>query len=483
MRDQSMSPFPITLFAVLILTRCAGPSVIPPEPPAPAVTPAPENPHQTVAALQGSFADGPAVTRACLSCHADAGAELIRTAHWTWRGPTPGVEGHGDGAAVGKINLVNNYCIAVPGNESRCAECHVGYGWVDGSFDFEDPGRADCLVCHDTTGTYRKAKSGGGLPAPGVDLGVVARGVGRTSVASCGACHFHGGGGDNVKLPNMGSRLLRATPEMDVHMGRAGLACTDCHRAEGHRLAGSGSHLPVMEATLSCEGCHEVPVHDDAELEGHTAHVACQGCHIPSLGRFQPTKMTWRWSEAGDGARDPSPDPLGKPTYQKKKGAFTWAAGIRPTLAWDDGRTRRMVLGETFEPGDGPVSLARPVATIHTPAAKLYPFKIMRGDQPADAVRHVLLPPHLFGDAAGPAPYWKAFDWAAALREGAAAAGIPYSGQFEFVETEMYLSASHGVAPAAQALRCEACHEGGIDFSALGYPGDPMEVGGRKSIR
>jgi octaheme c-type cytochrome (tetrathionate reductase family) len=441
----------------------------------------PRNPHLTFDALQGSFEDGPAVTRACLSCHEEVGAELLKTAHWTWRGPTPGVAGHGDVGAVGKINLINNFCIAVPGNEGRCAQCHVGYGWVDDSFDFEDPSRADCLACHDGSGAYRKAKIGGGLPAPEVDLGAAARSVGRTSTASCGGCHFHGGGDDNVKLPNMGTRLLDADPEVDVHMGGAGLTCTDCHEAEGHRIAGSGVHLPVLERSLSCAGCHEAPVHDDDELEAHAEHVACQACHIPLLARSQPTKVDWRWSEAGDGARDPAPEVSGKATYHKKKGAFQWSQRVRPVLAWYDGRSRRMVLGETFDPAETPVTLAAPVATIQDAAARLYPFKVMRGDQPADAARHVLLPPHLSGAAAGPSPYWKAFDWAAALREGAAAAGIPYSGTYEFVSTEMYMSASHGVAPAAQALGCDACHDGGIDFEALGYPGDPMEVGGRRS--
>jgi hypothetical protein len=37
------------------------------------------------------------------------------------------------------------------------------------------------------------------------------------------------------------------------------------------------------------------------------------------------------------------------------------------------------------------------------------------------------------------------------------------------------------VAPASDALQCVACHgpESRFDWQALGYPGDPIEWGGR----
>jgi hypothetical protein len=39
-----------------------------------------------------------------------------------------------------------------------------------------------------------------------------------------------------------------------------------------------------------------------------------------------------------------------------------------------------------------------------------------------------------------------------------AAANIPYSGNYGFVETEMYWPLAHMVAPATEALTCEECH-------------------------
>jgi len=58
-------------------------------------------------------------------------------------------------------------------------------------------------------------------------------------------------------------------------------------------------------------------------------------------------------------------------------------------------------------------------------------------------------------------------------------AGLDYSGKFDWAETEMYMSINHEVAPASEALGCMECHNGGIDFKALGYSDDPMNAGGR----
>jgi hypothetical protein len=47
----------------------------------------------------------------------------------------------------------------------------------------------------------------------------------------------------------------------------------------------------------------------------------------------------------------------------------------------------------------------------------------------------------------------------------------------------MYWPTTHMVQPAKNALTCEACHgaEGRLDWLALGYPGDPIDWGGRFS--
>ena len=47
----------------------------------------------------------------------------------------------------------------------------------DDTFDFDDPNNIDCLVCHDQTGTYAKAKPAAGMPEGSVDLQAVARSI------------------------------------------------------------------------------------------------------------------------------------------------------------------------------------------------------------------------------------------------------------------------------------------------------------------
>ena len=79
----------------------------------------------------------------------------MRTAHWKWEGTVSGIKGF-EGTIHGKKDLLNNFCLAVPTNEGRCAQCHIGYGWGDKNFDFGNPKNIDCLACHDQTGTYKK---------------------------------------------------------------------------------------------------------------------------------------------------------------------------------------------------------------------------------------------------------------------------------------------------------------------------------------
>ena len=64
------------------------------------------------------------------------------------------------------------------------------------------------------------------------------------------------------------------------------------------------------------------------------------------------------------------------------------------------------------------------------------------------------------------------------------AVGLDYSGDYEFVETRIYLDINHEIPPKEQALVCDDCHteNGRIDFKAFGYTADPMKVGGRPAV-
>jgi hypothetical protein len=114
--------------------------------------------HAIFPQLQGPFATGPDVTKACLTCHSEAARQVQKTIHWTWDYTSP------SGQKLGKRNVINNFCVSLQSNEPRCTSCHVGYGWRDNTFDFAAETNVDCLVCHDQTGTYKKFPTDAGHP-------------------------------------------------------------------------------------------------------------------------------------------------------------------------------------------------------------------------------------------------------------------------------------------------------------------------------
>ncbi len=255
---------------VLVVGKAAPP---PPDDPA-AHLPRSPKPTDHHGFFSGAFEDGPSVTRACLACHVDAGKEVMQTSHWTWAGAHAKSPQTGEEIAIGKRNLQNNFCIAIAGNWPRCTSCHVGYGWKDDSFfETATEEQVDCLVCHDTTGSYQKTPTGAGLPAESVDLLAVAESVGRTSRATCGTCHFKGGGGDGVKHGDLDETMYFPPESVDVHMGKHGLVCADCHQAEHHRIR--GRLLPEQEdagTRVSCVDCHAETPHAQDRLNCARPH-------------------------------------------------------------------------------------------------------------------------------------------------------------------------------------------------------------------
>jgi octaheme c-type cytochrome (tetrathionate reductase family) len=455
------------------------------------VAPAPASGgHDHSAYLSGPFQSGPEVTKACLACHADQAQDFMKTVHWTWSSPQTR-----DGKAVelGKRNAVNNFCLALTSNEPRCTSCHAGYGWKDGSFDFGRAELVDCLVCHDTTGTYLKIPTGAGAPVlqdmewpkgsgktmKAVDLVAVAQRVGKTSRASCGACHFYGGGGDHVKHGDLDSSLARPARARDVHMAVEGtdMSCTGCHRSEKHVIPGKALSVSLSGGgeTLDCTSCHAGKAHKkNALLDKHAERVACQTCHIPSFARDLPTKVWWDWSTAGKD-QPPSRDANGMPLYDKMKGDFRWAKDVRPTYLWFNGSVDRYLLGEAIQPGQV-TYLNRPRGDRQDPSARITPFKLMEGRQPFDPGTNTIVVANLFGG------YWKHYDWVKASADGMKAAGLPFSGTVGFADTRMYWKVNHMVVPKAQALKCADCHgaKGRLDWKALGYPGDPGKPAPKK---
>jgi octaheme c-type cytochrome (tetrathionate reductase family) len=417
------------------------------------------------------FATPPDVTRACLRCHPKAAQEVMQTQHWQWLGDAVVVPGHAGAQRIGKKNLLNNFCINTRGNEVACTKCHAGYGWKDGSFDFNQAHAVDCLVCHERTGTYVKDLAG--LPTADSDLLTAAQSVGFPRRENCGVCHNYGGGGQGVKHGDLDSSLDNPSAEDDVHMGRAGMLCIDCHRTRAHRIAGRAFSVSVEGANgVACTDCHMGPPHGDDRLNAHLRSVACQTCHIPTYARRLPTKTTWDWSRAGDPARAEDPH-----HYLKIKGEFLYGQDIVPEYLWFNRSVDRYLLGDRID-STHVTELNRPHGGIQQSDARIWPFKVHRALQPFDRRNAILLPPI----TGGPGGYWTTFDWDQSLRRGAATAGLDYSGEYGFARTAMYWPLSHMVTPKERALTCTDCHgeSGRMDWSALGYEGDPIRTGGRR---
>ncbi len=446
---------------------------------APTVTPlsvTPDNEsafiHSHYEILQQDFATPQDVTKACLTCHITAANEIMHTTHWTWE-----YVNEATGQTLGKKHELNNFCIATSSNEPRCTSCHAGYGWKDNNFDFSAQENVDCLVCHDTTGTYKKSDAGAGMPAGytgnpkfdenPVNLAYVAQNVGKPSRTNCLTCHAYGGGGDEVKHGDIDSSLMQPDHALDVHMDAGGLnfACTECHTTVNHQV--SGSRYKHDENVKSCEDCHTATPHKKELLNTHAETLACQSCHIPEFARGGiATKMYWDWSTAGQ--FDANGKAIATEEYNTLKGNFIWEENVVPEYVWSNGTVEYTLAGEPIDPNQV-VSINHFMGDINDPNAKIWPVKHFTGKQVYDAGNNTLAVPHLFGkdDTA----YWTNFDWDKAVAVGMKSVGLPYSGEYGFVKTEFFWPITHMVAPASEAVQCQECHEPGgrIDFAALGY--------------
>jgi octaheme c-type cytochrome (tetrathionate reductase family) len=438
----------------------------------------PEHPIHTSHAdiIKGHFETPQDVTKNCLSCHPDAAKDVMMTTHWTWESKPFTVPSRPEPVTIGKANQINNFCISAQGNQISCMSCHIGYDWQEKTattpaFDFSKTENVDCLVCHAQSG-YAKGKYGN--PADTVDLLAAARSVAAPTRANCGKCHFDGGGGNGVKHGDLDESLINPSASLDVHMGRENFLCTDCHITKDHQVLGrivADNYTVDSTEQVSCTQCHSENLHTDERLNLHTKTVACQTCHVPVMALKDPTKVFWDWSTSG---QDIGEDHF---TYLKIKGSFVYEKNVQPTYMWFNGNlSYRYLLGDKIDPSQ-PTYIDKPAGDINDPNAKIFPFKLHVAKQPYDTTFNTLLAPI----TAGPDGYWTTFDWNSAFKLAQERMGLPYSGNYGFAETYMYWPTTHMVQSKENALQCADCHDenGRMDWKALGYPGDPIEWGGR----
>lgn len=482
--------------AMLLMTPGALAATAAPPTTDPALTKGSTADHSKFKELQGPFANGPEVTQACLQCHTEAAKQIQHTTHWTWAFEHPVT-----GQELGKRNVVNNFCVATATNWPRCTSCHVGYGWSTDDVPPQSEAAVDCVVCHDQTGTYKKFPTGAGHPVyepkefppksgkmwQPPDLVKVAQSVGMPTRQNCGDCHFFGGGGNGVKHGDLDSSMFAPDKALDVHMAVDGLnfSCQTCHTTGSHEVTGSryatkavdkvGIDVPgkTDDTRATCESCHGMTPHKEehAKLDDHTDKVACPTCHIPEFARGGiKTKMWWDWSTAGKKNDQGKPFEVkedGYAVYDSKKGDFVWKDHVVPEYYWFDGEIRYTLFGEPIDP-TGVVQINSFGGSYDNPDSRIWPFKVMRGKQPYDTGTKILAVPHLFGQDEG--AYWKTYDWGKAIEIGMQARGTPFSGSYDFVETEYYWPITHMVAPKDEALQCNQCHtQGGRLASLTGF--------------
>lgn len=416
--------------------------------------------HSKFEVLQKEFKTPQEVTETCIGCHTERHKEVMNSSHWNWE-RVAYIEGEGV-VATGKKSVINNFCIGSNANEQSCAKCHIGFGMTNDHFDFNNARNVDCMVCHDTSHEYLKGTSLAGYPDRTVNLKKVAQSVGQPQRDNCGSCHFNGGGGNNVKHGDLEQAQLACSRDVDVHMAVNGMnmSCTDCHTAENHQILGrlySVSGTNTQRAT--CEQCHTTTPHFDDMLNRHNAKVSCQACHIPTYAKVNATKMAWKWSDAGklkDGKPYEEDDSLGNHVYMTIKGSFEWATNVQPEYIWFNGTASQYVLGDPIE--SVPVQINELNGSHADVHSKIVPVKVHRGDQIYDKKNNILIQPKLYAPEKGDSAFWQDYDWDEAARAGMRIVGLPYSGEYGFIDTEMYWPLNHMVAPKDQTVGCAECH-------------------------
>jgi octaheme c-type cytochrome (tetrathionate reductase family) len=430
--------------------------------------------HTKHKALQKNFKSGLEVTQACLSCHSEAEAQFHKTIHWTWLAdPTDKNRQFGKAG-----NSLNNFCISTNKTKDKgCMSCHPGWGT---SMD----NGINCLVCHsrkamnwnesvEDIAAFLDAGDEDSLEIAReiqAELREAAQNVGRPGRKNCGSCHFYGGGGDGVKHGDLDSSLVKPNKALDVHMGveSRNFDCVRCHTTSLHNIAGRVYTLPAaaerkslveddLASKITCESCHTHTPHKvGSKANDHTDKVACQSCHIPEFARVNPTKMSWDWAQAGrkkDGKKYKTKDEFGKFDYMTIKGQMKWAKNIKPEYLWYNGIIKSVTAKDRIDPGQT-VKVSWPEGSRLDPNARIYPFKVHRGNQPYDKEHNTLLVPLLSGKDG----YWTTLDWNRALGKGQESLELPFSGGFDFVDTTYVFPITHMVAPKENTLACTECH-------------------------
>lgn len=143
-----------------------------------------------------------------------------------------------------------------------------------------------------------------------------------------------------------------------------------------------------------------------------------------------------------------------------------------PHYGWFDGQMIYTTIDTKFDPASGPVDINRYTGSAGDGNSRIWPFKQMHTFQPYDKGNNTLVYMHLWGNDED--AYWGNYDFGKAIKAGMEKNNLPYSGEYDFVETYSYWPITHMVAPKEDALSCGECHakEGRMkDLEGLYLPG------------
>ncbi|MBE0584330.1 MAG: hypothetical protein IH612_11300 [Desulfofustis sp.] len=423
--------------------------------------------HQAITSWQGAAT--------CLQCHENEAKQVFDSVHYQWLGEATEMVNGPD--IQGKLDMgVNSYCINTTGNWNGCGACHVGYGArpevQQSQAQLEN---IDCLICHQQE--YKRVKVDGVFVPDTAQMTIsmvaAAQTVHLPTRETCLQCHAKGGGGDNYKRGDMALSHSNTTDrDFDVHMAVTGgdLSCQSCHVTQEHRMAGRGSDLRTtdLNVEMSCATCHtdkDTPTgHEDQAIGRHVARVSCQTCHIPAYARNASDTVASDMTEVHRDWREPHPTtPSGPPIHP----TVTMAGDLNPRYAWWNGTSSSYLLHDTVtvDPDTGMIPTSRPVGRINEAGAKLYPFKYKTATQPVATGRNQLI-------ALDTSVYFATGDADAATRAGLVNMGYQPEEPYSWAHSDTMQLLSHEIAPSADALSCNACHEntGTMDLKGeLGY--------------